>query len=141
VLNLPSAKIYSKLNSALPSGLHIESIRWSPSTLRSKPPSIGSLFWGATYEVSPLDKPLNLSSLVDRMRSQLARLDMHDAFINMATAPVSVTLPGNRGREGGLLSILQVALQSDSIFSAIRVHKKSTLALGNDGLVLLQDAI
>jgi radical SAM family uncharacterized protein len=127
------AESIASLNSALPSGIHIEEARYFPIIEGKKQRSIGSLEWGTEYEIHPLAEPGD-QDLYARLSAELRARNVPDHRIECdKTGTVFLRLRLPAKKEHGLLRLLEACTDHRPIQAAYRIVKVNFLAKAGDG--------
>jgi hypothetical protein len=124
----------SLLNSRLPEGLHIEETRYYPITAGKKKHSIGSLEWGADYEIHPLF-PDDSTILFEAISTELKARSVPEYSISLnIKGYIELRLRLPIQKDFGLLRILESCSNVRPIQRAFRIVKTQFLASTGDGL-------
>ena len=118
-------------NTCMPAGIRIDYVRIGRHRREGKN-TIGSLYWGSTYQVFVRDKK-DLSRLGQYLVSERPH---ETVAIDNDKSLIEITLNDARGGERNIARLIEKALDSDKILDRLSIRRKSSLVLSGESAVM-----
>jgi radical SAM superfamily enzyme YgiQ (UPF0313 family) len=124
------------IDSFLPKGIHIHSIKLVPGFVGIRFPSLSSVHWGSCFLITILDNDVNITKIYLQLQSLITtRTELSSASIIMVMDKpmIQVLLPFTGKRELGLSSLYETATGASIRNSSVHVQRIAQYAKSSDG--------